>query len=76
MQRLKKESSAIDFNMKSTDPPSSTDFNGTRVVKLVVPRGLKGGETIVVEVQNGSFYEIQLPEGSLEGDEIEVEIPL
>ena len=41
----------------------------------LIPPGMRAGEMMVVQLRNGMF-EIEVPEGVLEGDEIEVELPM
>lgn len=74
MQRLKNNSPLPEEKNNFEDGTTGTAVK-YRIVKLVVPKGLKGGDALVVEVKQGAFFEIEVPEGSCEGDEIEVELP-
>jgi len=55
-------------------------FNESKIVdyqihRFTVPNGYSGGDTITVEWK-GAYFEIDIPEGFTEGDEVEVELPV
>ena len=53
------------------------EFNESdyQIKRFTVPNGYSGGDTITVEWK-GAFFEIDIPEGFTEGDEVEIELPV
>jgi len=65
------------IEMQKLQGGNQPEFNESdyQIHRFTVPNGYSGGDTITVEWK-GAYFEIDIPEGFTEGDEVEIELPV
>lgn len=65
----------VDLPMGTEGPPSGAASSiGGQVVSVTVPPGFKPGDSVALDVK-GSNFEVQIPDGAVPGQLLEIEIP-